>query len=328
MALASVAIAEAQSLLSDAAALLAGPSLWSEDVLTPFLQQAHRELQDALWAAGKTEQFRKTSGAIAVTLGALDLGAGQPTDLLAPIALSEKVSAGAITTYVPMTEVFDIPIEAQAVALRYWAWKGGLILFLGSTTGRDVQITYRAKITEPTPVSATGVLTSDNVNVTTGDPVTVGGKTYTFRTALTSPAVPNEVLIGSDADDSLLNLKKAVNAEAGIGTKFSLGTTKNLQVSAGAVITHAITFTAIVGGTSGNDVATTEASTHLSWGNTLLVGGVGAGVASIGIIQGELFLGPRTAALAARSVGGDKVADVYDATAEKRLQAVIAAQRL
>jgi hypothetical protein len=61
-------------------------------------------------------------------------------------------------------------------------------------------------------------------NVSNNDTVTVGDVTYTFKTALTSPAVAGEVLIGADATESAENLIAAINGEEGAGTTYSTGT--------------------------------------------------------------------------------------------------------
>jgi hypothetical protein len=139
------------------------------------------------------------------------------------------------------------------------------------TIGNQV---YRAKSTlaaaydfllEP-DVAATAVLTWDNaVNVTDGKKVTAGAVEYTYKTALTDGIVANEVLIGSDGDDSLLNLKKAINAEAGGGVKYGSATVVNPDVSCGAVTAHAVTLTAKVAGPAGNSLAKAEDDAHLDF---------------------------------------------------------------
>lgn len=61
-----------------------------------------------------------------------------------------------------------------------------------------------------------------------GDTVTIGAVVYTFRTALTTPPVANEVLVGGSAQASLLNLRDAVNGViARQGTTYSLLTEAN-----------------------------------------------------------------------------------------------------
>lgn len=69
--------------------------------------------------------------------------------------------------------------------------------------------TYTFK-TSLTGVKATGTLTSTDV-FTDGETVTINGKTYTFRDALSDPVQQNEVLIGVSAAVSLDNLKLAIN---------------------------------------------------------------------------------------------------------------------
>lgn len=67
--------------------------------------------------------------------------------------------------------------------------------------------TFRANLTG---VKATGTLTSTDV-FTDGETVSIDGRTYTFKTTLSSPAQQDEVLIGISAAVSLDNLKLAIN---------------------------------------------------------------------------------------------------------------------
>lgn len=118
-------------------------------------------------------------------------------------------------------------------------------------------------------VPATGVLTSDGTNVSDGDTVTVGSKTYTFKTTLTPSE--GEVLMGPTADLSLQNFAFALNhdrATAGVNYQAAAA---NADVSAGSINSHALTVTARVVGSS--SVASTETSSHLSWGASTLAGG-------------------------------------------------------
>lgn len=68
--------------------------------------------------------------------------------------------------------------------------------------------TFRASLTG---VKATGTLTSDATAPSDGDTVTIEGVTYTYKTTLSSPAQANEVLIGASAAAALDNLKLAIN---------------------------------------------------------------------------------------------------------------------
>lgn len=147
MALASVALAQARTLLNDDAA-----SIWSDAALIPKLQIAHQELQTELWQVG-SPVVREESALLTVSAGALTLGASQPTDLLTPTKLFEYTAAG---SYVgEMTEVFYIPKGvAQTTTLRYWCWRKELITFLGATVATQVLIQYRKLITVPTTTSS------------------------------------------------------------------------------------------------------------------------------------------------------------------------------
>src|SRR5207237_6598071 len=70
---------------------------------------------------------------------------------------------------------------------------------------------------------ATGTFTVAGGNITAADTATIGGKTYTFVTALTGNA--NEVAIGGSDAQAILNLKADVNAEpGGAGTAYGIGT--------------------------------------------------------------------------------------------------------
>ena len=64
-----------------------------------------------------------------------------------------------------------------------------------------------------------------------GDKVMVMGRVYTFRTILSSPAVPNEVKISISPRQCLLNLFNALKGAS--STNVSSGTTANTQVVAG-----------------------------------------------------------------------------------------------
>lgn len=142
--------------------------------------------------------------------------------------------------------------------------------------------TYTMKTNLTAAVAATGVLTSDEVQVTAGKKVTVASQVYTFVAALTPVSgprqyVPNEVLIGADADASMQNLIYAINGTAAHrGTKYSLGTDPNPEMTAGSLSSHAFTVTARVTGTVGNSYAKAEDDAHLDWDGSggVMTGGV------------------------------------------------------
>lgn len=130
-----------------------------------------------------------------------------------------------------------------------------------------------SKHADKAPARATGTLTSDNTEPADGDTVVIGSKTYRFKN---TPAQAYDVKrSGSAADTDLANLIKAINGSGvGDGTDYYAGTDAHPDVIAGTTITsHAFPVYAKVFGTAGNSIATTETSSHLSWGGSVLASG-------------------------------------------------------
>lgn len=126
------------------------------------------------------------------------------------------------------------------------------------------------------PVNA--VAASQTVTIAVGQPadgntVVINGRTYTFKTALSGTPTPYEVLIGSDNVDSALNLKKAINAEAGAGVKYGTGTVVHPTVSA-AVASNVLTLSAKTKGVAGNALTLTKTGANISVGGATFAGGV------------------------------------------------------
>lgn len=144
----------------------------------------------------------------------------------------------------------------------------GKVVVIGDNT-----YTFVAALSEDAASDAS--LTSDNTNPSSGDTVTIGDITYTFRTALTTNPehIAYEVLIGADADTTLANLKAAINGAAGAGTLYSSGTVKHPYVTAGAITSHVLAIDANEAGASYEALATTETSSHLSFGDTTMENG-------------------------------------------------------
>jgi hypothetical protein len=172
---------------------------------------------------------------------------------------------------IPRTDKYSVSL-AQLKAL------GGVstgILNLGPISPNTVVLFSQLKhsaafATVPGPASNT--LISDNTAPADGDTVTIGTKVYTFKTALTP--TEGEVLIGGSADASLLNLIRAINHTGTPNTDYKCAAAHPLVTAAPAVTAHAFAVTAKTPGTGGNSIATTETSTHLSWGPATLTGGV------------------------------------------------------
>lgn len=141
-------------------------------------------------------------------------------------------------------------------------------------------------------VAADGVYTLAG-NVSDGDTVTIGDRTYTFQSALsTGPTIPDEVFIGVSASASLDNLIAAINGAGGVGTTYSTGTAAHEDVTAAAGTGDTMDVTAAVAGATGNLIATTEVGANSSWGAATLTGGSGATMTDFGLTPGEfVFMG-------------------------------------
>lgn len=132
--------------------------------------------------------------------------------------------------------------------------------------------------TQPVAVTCTGnasaiqTLTNDGTNVSNGDTVTAGTKVYTFQTVLTN--VDGNVKIGASNTASMTNLFHAINASGGTpGTDYATAMTANTQFTATNPTGTTVVVTAIASGLAGNAIATTETSSHLSWGAATATGG-------------------------------------------------------
>lgn len=110
------------------------------------------------------------------------------------------------------------------------------------------------------------VLTVDT-KPTAGDTFTLGSKTYIFVPAGTANA-DGEISIGADLAAAKLNIVAAINGTDGFNTAHTL-------VTAAAFVANNCTITAIIGGTAGNSIASTEtftAGTNIFAAVTLLLG--------------------------------------------------------
>lgn len=87
-------------------------------------------------------------------------------------------------------------------------------------------------------------------------------------------SIANEVLIGDDADESLANLKAAINGAAGSGTTYSSATVASTEVEAGAIASHVLAISALDAGIDGNALASTTDEATLGFTSTVLAGGV------------------------------------------------------
>lgn len=112
------------------------------------------------------------------------------------------------------------------------------------------------EVTPKLPEAAGGTITVAVGNAQDGDEITIGGITYTWKTALSEAsgdAVPYEVLIGADNAAAASNLKKAINKESTEGTNYGTGTVAHPLVTA-TVSTNVVTVSAKTKGVVGNAI--------------------------------------------------------------------------
>ena len=123
---------------------------WTDDVLFAKLQVAHRELLLELRVNSvpviKTQTTRITVGQLSTDLVAAGL---QPSDMVQPLMLKEADVNADIASFVDMIQVTFLPTVDQGSSLVYWAWQKERIMFVGSTSDRDIIIRYKSTIVSP-----------------------------------------------------------------------------------------------------------------------------------------------------------------------------------
>lgn len=102
-----------------------------------------------------------------------------------------------------------------------------------------------------------------------GDTVVIDGVTYTFRNTLSTAF---DVKIEGLANDTLDNLRAAINLDGTAGVDYATGTTEHPSVSATRVST-VLTATAKEEGYAGNAIAVSETHSNGSWSAATLTGG-------------------------------------------------------
>lgn len=120
--------------------------------------------------------------------------------------------------------------------------------------------------------AAWSMLAADNA--VEDETVTIGNKVYTFKDVVDTTA--NEVLVGSDAAESLANLMAAINL-TGEGGEYGSETTAHTQVDALSITgttTLSLNLRAKAVGTAGNSYASEDTSTDGSFVGATFAGGV------------------------------------------------------
>ncbi len=222
--------------------------------------------------------YAAVNGAISTSAGlsSLALGAGiaSPAVVTTNVALTSNLDATSApgTQYSTQATIYDSLGAAHQVTFTY--------------TNADV-----AAVAAVPVQAATGTLTSSGSAPSDGDQITVGGTTYTFKTALDASTSANEVLIGASATTAIANLVNAINgntADANGDGAAGYGTDTVANTSATAADTtpgSLITLTASTTGTAGNTVALTGGGTFAASGSGDLAGGVDAAAAVPGVVN-------------------------------------------
>lgn len=155
-------------------------------------------------------------------------------------------------------------------------------VFKAGHVGAFWQLTHRREnafvelVSTSAAVAATGTLTFSGT-AANNETVTIGSRTYTFKTTLTASTTANEVLIGANNTASRNNLIAAINGDAGAGTTYGSQTAPHIDVTAAAGPTGtAVVVTARKAGTGAHSVALTDTMTNAAWGGVFLAGGGGA----------------------------------------------------
>lgn len=123
--------------------------------LLPFAVQANRQLADYLVGHDAT-YFRTEASPITVAISTTPTtisrggGTGFPTDLIRPVELRERPLGGAVGTYTSMMDngasFFSDATSTDAQRCNSWRWVKGVIQVGPSTTAREVQIMYDARV--------------------------------------------------------------------------------------------------------------------------------------------------------------------------------------
>ena len=187
-----------------------------------------------------------------------------------------------IRTFYPEFTNFDSGGSAVDDSFTFGTFPGFEDNGTGGTAEKDWNgqalsiVTAKALVIEIKPIqaylgtAATGVLTSDATNVTDGDTVTIESVVYRFKNTM---AAAYDIKIAATAALTILNLDAAIDASGTPGTEYYTGTLAHPSVLTTGSTATTLSYIAARTGDAGNLIATTEASTHLSWGAATLTGG-------------------------------------------------------
>jgi hypothetical protein len=142
MSTALVAIKSARAFLRDINGIT-----WTDSILFPFLQQAHGEMVQEL-ELNSIGVVKKQSPVLLVQAGDFTL-INQPSDIVEPISMMERYVGGNKDDFYDMYRVNFIPEDEPVQDLRYWAFNGEQIQFVGCIEDREVILRYDGTVNTP-----------------------------------------------------------------------------------------------------------------------------------------------------------------------------------
>jgi hypothetical protein len=143
MAIAGDTMQEAANYLNDF-----GLTNFTKEQLFALMMTCHREMQVELVLNG-IPVIKEKSAVISIPVGNTDMGVDQPADLIEPVSCWERAVGSTDDFQIMIAKSWE-PEEQKTESLRYWTWRGELILFLGATTAREVKLYYKGGIAVPT----------------------------------------------------------------------------------------------------------------------------------------------------------------------------------
>lgn len=162
-----------------------------------------------------------------------------------------------------------IALDNIKIAINDSGGTRGVEYGLGTTAHTTIEATTNANTTQVFQSKSPGTVGNSYATVETSSHLSFTGTTLAGGVA----AVPFEVIIGASAAAALDNLKAAINATGTGETEYGSGTTAHPLVTATTNTDTAQTvvprFKAIT-----LSIATTETSSHLSWGSAAVTSGL------------------------------------------------------
>lgn len=226
------------------------PGLPTRQVTVGQFPAANPNFSRALQLSDEFLFVKRSTAAVAFSLADIinqALTAEQALTWTPPVVLTQPA---AVTVAHTVQATISASIGSEYALTYAWYERSPVTKTAATLTWSSTALIYSS-----TTGLATAGLTSNNTNVSDGNTVKIGEKVYTFKTALTP--TEGEVLIGADADASILNLARAINHTGTPGTDYQCAASHPAVSSSAAVTAHTITVTAKALTTTGiYDVAT------------------------------------------------------------------------